>query len=60
MWLRILYGIRTTSVKGARLSSAVPVAWNSEKCTIGEAEKDLAGSHHTYRAYQEAQERKSH
>ena len=60
MWLRVLYGIRTTSVKGARLSSAVPVAWNSEKCTIGEAEKELAGSHHTYGACQEAQGRKSH
>lgn len=37
-----------------------PLAWNFEKCSLGEAEKDLAGSHHTYREYQEAQERESH
>ena len=42
------------------LSSAAPLAWNSEKCSLGEAEKDRAGSHHTYREYQEAQERESH
>lgn len=42
------------------LSSAAPLAWNSEKCSLGEAEKDLAGSHQTDREYQEAQERGSH
>lgn len=40
--------------------SDAPLAWNSEKCSLGEAEKDLAGSHQTDREYQEAQERESH